>query len=195
MSNTGASKKPNNETVIITDVLPLSLNATALSGTGWTCDLGTLTCSRSDVLNINAHYDPITLIVVVANVAPVMVTNTVTVTGGLDSDLSNNTTTDPTVVDQVADLTITKTHASNFRQGGTGLYTITVNNVGPGPTLGTVTVTDTVPPSLTAVGMSGTGWSCDVGPATCTQTNTLAAGQTYPAIVLTVTIASDAPSV
>ena len=42
---------------------------------------------------------------------------------------------DPSVIAQVADLTITKTHTVNFRQGGTGLYTITVSNAGPGPTL------------------------------------------------------------
>ena len=194
VSNTGSLKKPNNETVTITDVLPLSLTATALSGTGWTCDLGALTCSRDDALDVNSRYESIALTVAVAGAAPASMTNTVTVTSQLDSDLSNNVTTDLTLVDQVADLTIAKTHTGSFRQGGTGLYTITVSNVGPGPTLGTVTVTDTVPPSLTVVGMSGTGWNCNVGLATCTRTNTLAAGQAYPAIVLTATVASDAPS-
>jgi len=194
VSNTGALKKPNNETVIITDVLPLSLTATALNGTNWDCDLVTLTCSRDDALDGNSSYEPIALTVAVAGAAPASVTNTVTVTSQLDSDLSNNVTTDLTLVDQVADLAIAKSHTGSFRQGGTGLYTITVSNVGPGPTLGTVTVTDTVPPSLTVVGLSGSGWSCDVGSATCTRTNTLAAGQAYPAIVLTAIVASDAPS-
>jgi uncharacterized repeat protein (TIGR01451 family) len=194
VSNTGADNKPNNVTVIITDALPVSLTATALSGTNWTCDLGTLTCSRHDALNVSASYEPIMLSVSVAGAAPASVTNVVTMTGGLDSDLSNNTTPDLTGIDQVADLTITKTHTGSFRQGGTGVYTITVSNVGPGPTVGTVTVTDTVPPSLTVSGLSGSGWSCNSGTVICTQSSTLAAGNVYPAIVLTVTVAGDAPS-
>src|SRR5262249_59270737 len=44
------------------------------------------------------------------------------------------------------DPTITKTHTGNFSRGQTGAtYTLTVSNVGFGPTSGTVTVTDTLP--------------------------------------------------
>src|SRR5207248_11367434 len=43
-----------------------------------------------------------------------------------------------------------------------------------------------------ATGMSGTGWSC--GSLTCTRSDTLFAGQLYPAITLTVNVAGNAPS-
>src|SRR5438876_1211154 len=34
----------------VTDTLPAGLTAPAISGTGWSCVLGTLTCTRSDAL-------------------------------------------------------------------------------------------------------------------------------------------------
>ena len=39
-------------TVTVTDTLPAGLTATALSGTGWSCTLATLTCTRSDALAV-----------------------------------------------------------------------------------------------------------------------------------------------
>src|SRR6185295_18679295 len=96
----------------------------------------------------------------------------------------------------VPDLTVTKTHGGAFTQGQTGAtYTLTATNSGTGPTVGTVTVTDTLPASgLTATGLSGTGWSCTLGTLTCTRSDTLAAGGSYPAITLTVNVASNAPA-
>lgn len=35
-------------TVTVSDVLPIGVTATAVSGTGWTCDLPSLTCTRAD---------------------------------------------------------------------------------------------------------------------------------------------------
>jgi hypothetical protein len=91
-----------------------------------------------------------------------------------------------------ADLTITKTHAGNFTNGQTGAtYTITVSNVGFGPTVGTVTVTDTlpnVPNTLVPTAMSGTGWTCNLATLICTRSDALAAGASYPAITLTVNV-------
>ena len=48
VSNAGGA--PSSGTVSVTDVLPAGLTATAMAGTGWTCALGTLTCTRSDAL-------------------------------------------------------------------------------------------------------------------------------------------------
>src|SRR5258705_12794 len=74
---------------------------------------------------------------------------------------------------QVPDPTITKTHAGNFTQSqNAATYTITVNNVGPGAVQAgnTVTVTDTLPPSgLTAMSISGSGWSCTQPSGPCTR--------------------------
>ncbi len=52
----------------MTDTLPAGLTATAISGGGWSCMLGTLTCTRSDVPGQPVDsYPDITLTVDVAN--------------------------------------------------------------------------------------------------------------------------------
>ena len=95
-----------------------------------------------------------------------------------------------------ADLTLTKTHAGTFTQGQVGAtYALTVANLtGNGPTTGTVTVSDTLPTVLTATAMSGAGWSCTIATLTCTRSDLLAAGASYPAITLTVNVADNAPA-
>ncbi|MBX9603458.1 MAG: FG-GAP-like repeat-containing protein, partial [Bryobacteraceae bacterium] len=86
--------------VSVTDTLPAGLTATAISGAGWTCVLGTLTCSRSDALAANASYPPITLTVNVASNAAAQVTNQVTVSGGGSPVVSAS---DPTTIVASAD--------------------------------------------------------------------------------------------
>ncbi len=182
-------------TVTVTDTLPASLTATAISGTGWTCVLGTLTCTRSDALAASASYPAITLTVNVANNAPASVTNTATVSGGSEANTTNDTANDPTTITQLADLTIAKSHTGSFTQGQTGAtYSITVTNSGSTATSGAVTVTDTLPASLTATAISGTGWSCVLGTLTCTRSDALAGGASYPVITLTVNVDSSAPA-
>ncbi|MEU3787586.1 hypothetical protein [Streptomyces sp900129855] len=84
-------------------------------------------------------------------------------------------------------LTIAKSHGREFTQGRTGVYTIRVGNSGPGSTNGTtVSVRDTLPAGLTARSISGTGWTCTRATLTCTRSDILAAGATYPRITLKV---------
>src|SRR5262249_30307164 len=90
------------------------------------------------------------------------------------------------------DLAITKTHQGTFHRDQQGAqWTITVSNVGFGPTVGTVRVTDILPnvqnpPVPTDI--SGTGWSCTLATLTCTRSDALASGSSYPPITLTVNI-------
>jgi uncharacterized repeat protein (TIGR01451 family) len=93
-------------------------------------------------------------------------------------------------------LSIVKSHAGNFTQGQIGAaYLVTVSNqAGAAPTSGAVTVTETVPPGLTLVSMAGTGWACPGGGTACTRNDALAAGASYPAIMVTVNVASNAAS-
>ena len=95
------------------------------------------------------------------------------------------------------DLAISKTHVGNFTQGQTGApFTVTVTNSGSPSTLGVVTMTDTVPTGLTAAAASGAGWTCGInGPAvTCTRSDALAPGASYPPVTITVNVATDAPA-
>jgi hypothetical protein len=104
-----------------------------------------------------------------------------------------NTPLDVTV--PFSDLTVASTHSGTFTQGQTGAsYTLTASNTGTGPTSGTVTLADALPGGLTAAGMAGPGWTCDVAAVSCTRSDTLAAGASYPAVSLTVNVASNAPA-
>jgi uncharacterized repeat protein (TIGR01451 family) len=198
-SNVGSG--PTTGTVTVTDTLPAGLTATAISGTGWFCTLATGICWRNDSIAPGASYPPITLTVNVASDAPATVINTATISGYYERSVLNNTATDtttitqtpapPPVVTAVPDLTITKSHTGSFQQGGTGSYTLRVNNIGPGPTSGTVTVSDTLPAGLTATAISGTGWSCTLASRTCTRSDALAAGATYPPVTVTVNVANN----
>jgi len=164
--------------------------ATAVSGTGWTCDLDTLTCTRSDELSGGGFsYPIITITVNVANDTPETVDNDADISGGGDVNGDNNVDFDTTNIEQVADLIIEKIHSPiEFVQGGQGIYTITVTNDGDGPTTGLVTVTEILPGGLTAVSFSGTGWDCSLATLICTRSDALAAGSSYPAIALTVSV-------
>ncbi len=91
-------------------------------------------------------------------------------------------------------LNVSSAHGNGFYLGQTGgVFTITASNGGPGVTSGTVTVTDTLPSGFTATALSGTGWSCVLGTLTCTRSDTLGVGASYPAITLTVNVAANAP--
>jgi uncharacterized repeat protein (TIGR01451 family) len=99
------------------------------------------------------------------------------------------------LVPQVPDLTVAAAHSGSFTQGQSGaVYTITVSNTGAAPTSGTVTVTDSLPGALAATAMSGAGWSCTLATLTCTRSDVLAAGASYQAVSLTVSVAVGAPA-
>ena len=91
-------------------------------------------------------------------------------------------------------LSIAKTHSGNFTQGQqNAAYAVTVSNAAnAGPSSGTVTITETVPSGLTLFSMSGTGWTCSSN--TCTRSDALNPGGSYPPITVTVNVAANATS-
>jgi large repetitive protein len=95
------------------------------------------------------------------------------------------------------DLSLAKSHSpSSFAAGSaTGYYTLTPSNVGALPTLGSVTVVDTLPAGITLAQLpSGSGWSCSgaVGASSfsCSSSDVIAAGGTGPVIQARVAVAS-----
>ena len=87
-------------TVTVVDNLPVIGNPhnivpTALSGTGWTCTLATLTCTRADALASGSSYPVITMTVNIPSNITNNFTNTATVSGGGDVNVNNNTASDP----------------------------------------------------------------------------------------------------
>jgi uncharacterized repeat protein (TIGR01451 family) len=101
-----------------------------------------------------------------------------------------------TVLGTVTSLAITKSHSGNFARGQNGAtYAVTVTNgAAAGTTSGSVTVTETIPTGLTLVSMAGNGWTCAAGGNTCSRTDALVPGASYPAITVTVNVASNAPA-
>lgn len=80
--------------------IQIGRTATDINGTGWTCTLATLSCTRTTTLGSNASYPDITLTVDVAANAPTSVTNTATVSGGGEANTAtaNNTASDLTTI-------------------------------------------------------------------------------------------------
>jgi uncharacterized repeat protein (TIGR01451 family) len=96
----------------------------------------------------------------------------------------------------VPSLTITSQHTGSFLVGQTNAtYTLTIGNAAGSPTLnGPVTVTETLPTGLSLVSMTGQGmgWACNSN--TCSNSGSLSGGTSYPQIIVTVNVASNAPA-
>src|SRR5262249_4279239 len=170
---------------------------------GWTVTFSgqTVTATRSDALAVGASYPAFVVTVSVASNAPASVTNTATVAGGGEVNTANNSATDVTAITPVADLTISKARVGDFHAGdAAATYTIVASNVGGAATTGAVTLTDTLPAGLTPTAADTgniNGWTVSVvgQTVTATRSDPLAAGASYAAFTLTVSIAGTAPAV
>ena len=89
---------PTSGTVTVIDTLPSGLTATAMAGTGWSCTVGTLTCTRGDALPPATGYPVITLTVNVASTASGSLVNNVAVSGGGDANGGNNNASDSVTI-------------------------------------------------------------------------------------------------
>jgi fimbrial isopeptide formation D2 family protein/uncharacterized repeat protein (TIGR01451 family) len=191
-----------NATVALTgvgfgDTLPAGLAVANPNGLTGSCGAGTITTgtvSGFSVVNLSGG-------TIAAGGSCTFSVNVVGVTGGhkvnttgtvTSSNAGSGNQATASIDVEAPDPTITKTHSGTFTRGQNGAqWTITVSNVGFGPTVGTVTVTDTLPnvtnpPVPTAI--SGTGWTCTLATLTCTRADALPSGSSYPPITLTVNI-------
>ena len=156
----------------------------------------TIPASGSVVLTFNAAIANATANGTYNNSASVTTSTAGTGITNYDGTLGANTAEDVTV-QRLADLTISKvqTTPNPVVTGQTGVqFTLTVNNAGGAAKASPnqVSVTDNPPSGMTITTMSGTGWTCTI--PTCTRTDALAAGASYPPITVTVSIASNAAS-
>ena len=92
------------------------------------------------------------------------------------------------------DLRIAKSHtpASFAQASSTGYYTLTPGNIGAAPSAGTVTVVDTLPPGMSFLSASGSGWTCAAlaQAVTCTSGTPIAANGSGNPITLRVAVAA-----
>ena len=175
-------------TTTINDSLPLGMNYFSSSApAGWSCNGSgsSFSCSNTDPLPVG-YDEEITLTVAVDGTALPARTNTATISTPGDTDPSDDSSSDPTVVVAAPDLAIKKSHDADFRVGGTGTYELDVSNDGALPTVGTTTVTDTVPDGLPVVSADGSGWNCGVAgqDITCTNDTVMQPDESLPTITV-----------
>ena len=112
--------------VEVADVLPSGFTATSISGSGWTCVVSTLACTRADYLAAGASYPPIAITVNIASGLTGNVTDSATVSGGNDQNSSNNLTSLNTFVRNRVSASMTSSpNPSNLGQSVTLTGTIT----------------------------------------------------------------------
>ena len=164
VSNTGTA--PTFGTVTMTDLLPAGFTALSVAGTGWTCVLATVTCTRTDVLATSSSYPTISLAVSAANSGTF--TNSVTIACACEGSprTANNLGTDTVVVLPTTLLTIIKTNGTTTLVAGqTTTYTIVVSNLGPSAADNTQLADPAAPGLLcTSVTCSSSTATCPVGP-------------------------------
>lgn len=197
VSNIGVAAT-DGSVVTVQEVPPAELTVNSMGGSGWSCAPGPLyvTCTRNTVLAAGASYPPITVTATMSGGASGTVTNYASVFGGGDTVMSNNQASDPISVVAAGqpDLRLTTTPTGIWTRGTQREYTLTVTNSGTGVSSGTVSVVDTVPAGLLLQAMYGSGWICNFATRTCTRSDALAPGNSYPIITVRVLVMAQAPS-
>ena len=142
MINQGPSNTSGTTTV--TDVLPAGLSATAISGSGWTCVLATLTCASTASIAPGGSFPVITVTVNVATNAPLSLTNSANVANPNDPNNTNNTANDATTI---LPLDFLIRYAANLTSGdavinitNTGANGASLNGPGFGGAVGNICV-------------------------------------------------------
>jgi uncharacterized repeat protein (TIGR01451 family) len=174
--------------ITVNDSLPSGLSATSISGTNWNCTLSPLQCTRGDVLFAGTSFEPITVTVNVAAKTSASVTNTATVSGGVETNTANNSASDPTQIIPALAVSMQSPSVA-MTAGSTASVAMNVTNNGAG--LGAITFACSGlpagaacsfnPPSVTAssqvtLSISTTAKSTEFVP--------LSAPHTFPPVVL-----------
>ena len=132
--------------VVVTDLLPANLTFISAAPSQGTYAAGSGLWTVGSLANGSSG----TLVLTVLAAAPGAFTNTATKTAEIeiDPDPSNDSAMAGGGVGIVADLTILKLHLPpTFFRGSSGAFSLTVSNLGTGPSAGLVTVTDSLPPA------------------------------------------------
>ncbi len=194
VTNNGPSDAAN---VTVTDALPAGVTFASASGAGWTCShSGNASVSCTSPTLAAASSAPSITVVVTAPAQATSLTNSASVASTTaDPDATNNSDSVITAVTASADLAIAKSGPASVIAAGVVGYTLVVTNAGPSDAAA-LTVTDSLPPGVTFVSVTGTGWTCTPSgnvTVTCTRP-ALATGAAAPPITVTVTAPSQATS-
>jgi len=181
----------------VVDTLNAALTYSSYSGTGWSCSASgqTVTCTNDSSVAQNASYPTLNLNVNVSGSAAASLSNTVNVSG---AGITSTTGSDTITVDPAPVLAVSVGHTGTFTQGSTAEWDVNVSNTAAGSkTLGTMTVTDTLPSGYTLSGSTSTGnaWGCGAvsNVVTCTSTTSISGGSNS-VINLTVNVPATSPT-
>ena len=163
VSNDGPSDA---DTVVVDDLMPSGLVATAASGTGWACGLNDgarVICSRDTLAPGSAPAIVVEVDVDEGVANGTTIPNTATVsTSTNEQGTKPNTSTSSVSVQAEADLAVAKSHNGPIRIGDEFDFSLDVSNAGPSAARDVVVV-DTLPAGLVPQSASGpTGWTCGV---------------------------------
>ncbi len=195
ITNHGPSDAPVG--TVVTDHVPAGLVAgSADGGAEWNCDAPVgqdLTCTSTGILAAGDTAAAITVVVgVPAGAGPATFTNVAEVAGILPeptTDLHPNSAADPTIVTDLAEVSIVKAitpDGTTVTAGGSISYTLSVTNAGPSDA-DAVNVTDTLPGGFTATEITGDGWTCTLATASCARATL---GLTTSVITVTASVSS-----
>ncbi|WP_242089443.1 isopeptide-forming domain-containing fimbrial protein [Curtobacterium sp. DN_7.5] len=204
IANTGDDAAHGTTVVDRTPALPDGA-ALAFSGSGWTCTPvdGGWSCVNGATVAAGSSFPELDVALTLpADAALDPITNTATIAQGtgqtFDPDATNDRDSATVTPVAIADLALTKTGPASVRAGGTVSWTLDVRNLrdpseqSTSDARGTVTVSDTLPDTVTAVDASGDGWDCTVAgnTVTCTRDG-LASGTGAPVITVVATVHAD----
>jgi uncharacterized repeat protein (TIGR01451 family) len=157
--------------ITVTDAVPLSISQITPTGAGWQFTSNALSTATMVTATYIGDYPiltgdslpDITLSGVLTSAAVPTVINSAMVSTPLDSDTSDNTSSDTVDVDPAPDLALGLTHAGttciSVKQDVTWTLSVT-NGMDAGPVLnGPITLTDTLPAGLNNIRTTGNNWS------------------------------------
>ncbi|MEK6342256.1 MAG: isopeptide-forming domain-containing fimbrial protein, partial [Curtobacterium sp.] len=204
VANTGDDDAHGTTVVDRTPALPDGATLT-FSGSGWSCTAvdGGWSCVNGATVAAGSSFPELDVALTLpAGAALDPITNTATIEQGtgqtFDPDATNDRDSATVTPVAIADLALTKTGPASVRAGGTVSWTLSVQNLrdpseqSTSDARGTVTVSDTLPDTVTAVDASGDGWDCTVSgnTVTCTRDG-LASGITAPVVTVDATVHAD----
>ncbi len=194
LANVGTG--PTAGLITVGDTLPAGLtiaNVTAGAGFNCTSTTNAVTCTSAVAFAANTSNITAATIDVMPSFAAI-IDNTAFVSGGGDTNATNNSAPQVTTIVGSApapDLAIAKSGPPTAIVGLPFDYVIALSNVGTGPTLGAISVTDMVPSTLTVNSVSaGANFACSISSqtVTCTSSTMIAAGASnVPVVTIHVT--------